>query len=1268
MGWLSVKAANGIDIPYVGLLDVTVSVFDQSCRATVLVVRDPPGLDRRKEHTPVLLGMNILQQVLPGISNGSASITGSLKAVVQEVRQQQRTVVGLGRVRERTRIPANSIATVKISGVGRRTVVAEPCYHQLPAGIVLIPTLVDGSQLPYVRIANLTDDDAVLNSRTPVAALRSVDSVEGENTNVQLEVSAEEVIVKRQSVHVSSTTQESENWEQKLETKLQGMQCSEEEKHRLVEVLKRYPNVIPKDDLDVGYTDKELHRLRLTDQTPVTQPYRSIPPQDLQKVRDHIQGLLDKGVVQHSHSPYAAPIVVVKKKDGSIRLCVDYRKLNEKTVKDAYPLPRIQESFDALSGARYFSTLDLASGYHQISVAPEDQHKTAFVTPFGHYEFTRMPFGLTGAPATFQRLMNGVMSDFLFNFLLVYLDDLLIYSKSFEEHLLHLDRVLAKISRVGMKLNLEKCQLLRKTVDYLGHTISAEGVSCQTDKTEAVRNWPVPKTTKELRSFLGFASYYRRFVKGFSKIAGVLHHLANMQQSKRKPLDLAKHWKDVHQQAFDSLKDALTSNKVLAFADFSKPFILETDASFEGLGAILSQRQPDGSVRVVAYASRRLRPTEKNEANYSSFKLEMLALKWAVTEQFRSYLLGSQFEVFTDNNPLAHFQTSKLGALEQRWAAQLASFNFTIRYKPGHLNRADALSRLPSLSDLPQSSTAVPACLCEVQEVACQKQMLDPQNNPKPAPDPGFPTITPLSPQDLAQLQRQDQTIGKVMTAWPRKPKTVGNKQLATLCRQHKRLIQKDGVLYRQVMDPTLGQVQQLVLPSTLVPDVLKELHDKTGHQGLERTLKLLRERVYWPGMTADSEAYIKRCERCVLNKQPAATVNTGHVIANRPLEILAIDFTKLEMATDGREDVLVMTDVFTKFTVAVPTRNQQASTVVEVLVREWFTKYGVPERIHSDRGRDFESALVAELCSLYGIIKTRTTAYHPEGNGQCERYNRSLHDLLRTLEVEKKTRWPLYLPEVVQAYNVTPHSTTGFSPYYLLFGREPRLPVDVWLGRPAPAAAGTTDWVRHHRERLREAHARAAKRTQVEAERRTSRVPVRADSSLTVGDLVYLRHRKPGRNKIQDRWKPYLYVVTGRPYGHSSPVYSIRPQAGGAELVVNRKDLLPVQFPRGVFVPETVNDSELEEASDSESENENDIVLVSRPANPQPPAPQPASPQPIQHTPPTPDLPPPPATLPTPPDTATSRPVPAPRKSLRSTAGCHSNPHHQPRSAAGCS
>ena len=319
---------------------------------------------------------------------------------------------------------------------------------------------------------------------------------------------------------------------------------------------------------------------------------------------------------------------------------------------------------------------------------------------------------------------------------------------------------------------------------------------------------------------------------------------------------------------------------------------------------------------------------------------------------------------------------------------------------------------------------------------------------------------------------------------------------------------------------------------------------------------------MYWPGMYGEVKDYIDNCERCTMGRAPVIHTISGHFLASRPLEILAIDFTKMETASDGKEDVLVLTDVFTKFSLAIPTSNQEAVTIAKVLVRDWFQRYGVSQRIHSDQDRNFESKLVSALCELYGIHKTRTTPYHPCGNAQCERFNRSLHDLLRSLPPELKTKWPQYLPELVQAYNNTPHASTGFSPHFLLFGQEPQLPVDYRLGRAAPSAVGPTEWVRQHRLRLQDAHARALKHLQQAVTERVKQTDQRAaDHPLNVGDLVYMRNRVVGRSKIQDRWRPELYVVTARPYP-GIHVYAVKPFSGGQERTVSRDDLLHARTP----------------------------------------------------------------------------------------------------------
>ena len=326
----------------------------------------------------------------------------------------------------------------------------------------------------------------------------------------------------------------------------------------------------------------------------------------------------------------------------------------------------------------------------------------------------------------------------------MYLDDLLVYSKTFDEHLDYLDRLLQGIIDISLKLRLDKCQFLRHQVHYLGHTISAEAVSCEAGKVEAVKNWPVPTTTTALRSFLGF-------IQGFAKIADLLHDLIAKGNShhKKKGADISKLWGQQHQRAFDELKTALTTAPGLGFADFTKPFILETDASHDGLSAILFQNQ-NGQRRILANASRRQRPREKNQANYFSMKLEFLALKWAVTEKFRHYLLSAEFEVFTDNNHLVHFRFAPLGALEQIWAVQLAQFHFTVKYRPGKPKAADALSRMPSDFQPEASSSPMPSEVAEAQELACGRQFIDtapvdtslPANTPAKEPD-GCPLVSP---------------------------------------------------------------------------------------------------------------------------------------------------------------------------------------------------------------------------------------------------------------------------------------------------------------------------------------------------------------------------------------------------------------------------------------------------------------------------------------------------------------------------------------------
>ena len=423
-----------------------------------------------------------------------------------------------------------------------------------------------------------------------------------------------------------------------------------------------------------------------------------------EEVRQHLREILDAGAIRPSNSPFSSNVVLVKKKDGSLLFCIDFRKLNSRTIRDAYMLPRIDSTMDTLIGAKYFSKLDLRSGYWQVEMSEKGKEKTAFsIGNVGFYECNRMVFGLTNAPATFQRLMERCMGDLNLKECLIFLDDILIFSESFKEHIERLETVFSRLNQHGLKLKGSKCEFFKRSVKYLGHVVSQNSVETDPEKIEALASWSEPHNIKTLRSFLGFTGYYRRFIRDYAKIVKPLNdplvsHCTYYAESadgkrKKKRKVVSSKWEEAQQIAFETRKEKLSSPLVLAYADFSKPFIVHTDASLDCLGAVLYQEQ-DGVERVIAYASRGLRSGQRN---YPAHKLEFLCLKWAVTDKFHNNLYGNTFNVFTDNNPLTYVLTSaKLDTTGHRWLAALGSYDFTLTYRCARVNGdAGGLSRRP---------------------------------------------------------------------------------------------------------------------------------------------------------------------------------------------------------------------------------------------------------------------------------------------------------------------------------------------------------------------------------------------------------------------------------------------------------------------------------------------------------------------------------------------------------------------------------------------
>ena len=637
------------------------------------------------------------------------------------------------------------------------------------------------------------------------------------------------------------------------------------------------------------------------------------------------------------------------------------------------------------------------------------------------------------------------------------------------------------------------------------------------------------------------------------------------KKMKKKSQPVTEEWKrdSSYQVAFSMLKDALTSVPVLGFADSSIPLVLETDASNEGLGDVLSQVQ-DGRSHIIAYASRGLWGAKWNMENYNSKNLELLAQKWAITEKFRDYLHCAHFTVYTDNNPLTHIMTQKrLPALKQRWVNALAGYTLTIKYRPGkHNANADGLSRRPQIPVTSDevSSYMASVMVCTALSLPLQKTILEAEPllesdlQAVSQPEVKLPSTLPgYTVAGIAQLQQAHPVISAVLQFHQQgrhpsaEERQVLSKEAKEWLNIPKNVALQNGLAYKATFGRAGDHRLQLLTSPELQEHVLDSLHGGVGHQGAERTELLIRERFLWPGLRTSVQDWIARCKRCILAKIPYKPFWTKmeSILATRPLEVVCLDFDKLERAC-GKEDVLVITDVYSKFTAAAATKDQTAKTTAMAFIQEWLSKYGTPARIHSDRGPNFESQLIQELCQYYGIKKSRTTAYHLQGNGVVERFNRTMHDLLRSLPPEKKRCWPVYLNGVVYSYNVAPHTSTSLSPFYVMFGRHPRLPVDLMLptARSNGEAPGSQDWMALHQQQLQEAY-KTLSRSLGQAADKCKKIFDRKarDASLEMGTRVCLGNHPAGRNKIQDAFKDKIYRIVPR-HGDQN-VYLIQPADG---------------------------------------------------------------------------------------------------------------------------
>ena len=851
---------------------------------------------------------------------------------------------------------------------------------------------------------------------------------------------------------------------------------------RLEPLLLASADVFTSQPKNPGATTRVSHEIRLRDpnRAPARVSVRRTSPEKAAEIDRQVQEMLSHGIIRESSSEWASGVVLVRKSDGSLRFCADYRPLNELCEPDVYPLPLIDDILDALSGATIFSTLDLASGYWQIPLSKESIPKTAFITTTGLYEFVVMPFGLCNAPATFQRLMNEVLRGL--PFCRVYLDDIIVFSRDATEHAHHLAAVFERLRKASLHLKLSKCAFGRSSLRYLGHIVSRDGIQPLDDKVADVRDRAPPKNVQDVQSFLGLAGYYRRFIRDYARVVEPLLALTRA--------DTPFTWSNDCQAAFDTVKARLTERPILAFPDFNRPFTLFTDASSVALGAVLSQQGHDGQEHPVAYASKSLTSAERN---YSATERECLAIVWAVGK-FEIYLSGRPFTVVTDHQALKWLMSIKYPTDRlYRWTVALMPFQIKLEYRPGPANgNADALSRPPiaAIAALTRSrSTAAPA--------------------PTPAPPVSAEISTDYpEPPDVAGAQRADERLAPLIEYLTKGTLPEQAAARHRLQAKSSNYAIQNGCLVFLPFGP------RLVLPRSLQHWALERHHDDPlgGHLGGDKVYSRLTKRFFWEGMHRDTHAYVKTCHVCQQRKSPRlpGLGSMQPIVVPEPSHTVALDFCgPFPTTARGNAYVLVVTDHFTKHVEAFATPDQTKETTATILVDEYFCRYGAPARLLSDRGATFLSDVVRVATDVFGVKKTNTSPYHPQTDGLTERFNSTMANMLASFESHDD--WDLYLRKVVFAYNSATQPSVGESPFFLTFGREARFPSDVALasrgadplpGRFTDAAAYRTHLV----SRLAAARAAARDANAVQHERQRAEYNRRhRDVAFEPGQLVWL-------------------------------------------------------------------------------------------------------------------------------------------------------------------
>ena len=830
-------------------------------------------------------------------------------------------------------------------------------------------------------------------------------------------------------VNVITQKTEGERLKDLLSTANRMFPEGSKENEALKQLIVKYSSVFSNNDDPPSVTPFFCHTIHLESMPKPKKAY-VIPTCFQDRVKNQIQDMIHYGTIRPSRSPFHSPLVPVVKKDGKIRLCVDFRNLNENIISDSYPLPNINNILHNLGKGKIFTCLDLREGYHQIPLSEESKSLTAFVAPGGLYEYNVMPMGLKDSPSAFSRIINQVLIGLTGNSTHVYMDDIIVQGTNLKNHIENLEKVLVRLQESKLTLKLSKCEFFKVSVKYLGHIVSAEGLKAQPEKVEVITNMARPQTIKQLQSFLGMVNYYRKFVKNFSDIASPLTKLTGGKANeKRNKKNLQ--WNDEAEKAFVTLKNALAQKITLTFPDFNKPFYLTTDASDKAVGGVLQQKDENNKLRPLTFFSRKL---NQSEMKYSVIEREALAIVYGLKIN-RQLCLGYPIIIHTDHKPLSWLlTTTSANNRIARWQMLVAEYDIHINYIPGKENKvADCLSRLRQQEEsLLEEDVLVITC-------GNQNDALDWDLN------------------EVIKLQNESEVYGIVKDLLKRNVSVdeikneLKRKQIE---RKYKRLkieemeVDKD-ILYRVSRNSYGDITRQVVIPDAYKRQVLRLAHTlpTAGHGGEQITLARARKFAMWPEMTKDIQKYCKACSVCRrfkrLGDAPAPLRRYPDV--QMPFERVHLDLIgPMGESEKGFRYVLVVIDVMTRFCIAEPLRSKEAIEVATVFFNSVVCKQGVPVTLVTDQGREFTNKVLEGISKLLNMSHVKTTPYHPQANGIIERCNGTVVNILRTLIEDNMGIWDSMLPVAVFAYNSGYNRTIKDSPFYLLHLRDPSFPFEV--------------------------------------------------------------------------------------------------------------------------------------------------------------------------------------------------------------------------------